>query len=239
LRSDRGILNLKSFQAIYERAAERKGGEAALEALVAEHRSKSPGELAAIPDDRWLAQMTKCVFQAGFAWKVVDAKWPGFETAFHAFAPPINAAMSEDEFDTHLKNTAIVRNAQKVLAVRDNARFLTELASEHGSVGAFFGAWPDDDFVGLLDLLKQRAARLSGETAMRYLRWMGKPSFITSRDVAAALIDAGVVAKPPSGKRDYAAVQSAFNAWSTESGRDLTALSRVLALSVGPEGFHR
>ena len=33
---------------------------------------------------------------------------------------------------------------------------------------------------------------------------------------------------------DFAAVQAAFNAWSAESGRDLNALSRVLALSTGP-----
>ncbi len=225
------------FQAIYDRAAKRKGGVAPLEALIAQHASKTPAELAATPDDRWLAQMTRCVFQAGFSWKVIDAKWAGFETAFHGFAPPINAAMSDEEFDAHLKNAAIVRNAQKILSVRDNARFLVDLAAGHGSAAAFFADWPDADFVGLLEVMKTRASRLSGETAMRLFRWMGKPAFITSRDVTAALIDAGVVAKPPAGKRDLAAVQAAFNAWSAETGRDLTALSRVLALSIGPEGF--
>jgi len=228
---------MTSFQTIYERAAARKGGEAALEALIAEHAPKSAAELAATADDRWLAQMTRCVFQAGFAWKVIEAKWTGFETAFHGFSPPINAAMSDEEFDGHLKNAAIVRNAQKILSVRANAQFLVDLAAEHGSAAAFFAAWPDSDFVGLLEVMKQRASRLSGETAMRFFRWMGKPSFITSRDVTAALIDAGVVDKPPTGKRDLAAVQGAFNTWSKETGRDLTSLSRVLALSTGPEGF--
>jgi len=226
-----------SFQTIYDRAAARKGGAAALEALTAEHVSKTPADLVATPDDRWLAQMTRCVFQAGFSWKVIDTKWPGFEAAFHGFAPSINAAMSDEELDAHLKNAAIVRNAQKIVSVRNNARFLVDLAAEHGSASAFFAAWPDADFVGLLEVMKQRAARLSGETAMRLFRWMGKPAFITSRDVTAALIDAGVVDKPPSGKRDLAAVQGAFNAWAAESGRDLTALSRVLALSIGPEGM--
>jgi 3-methyladenine DNA glycosylase Tag len=225
------------FQTIYDRAAARKGGAAALEALIAEHTSKAPSELAATPDDRWLAQMTRCVFQAGFSWKVIDAKWAGFEAAFHGFAPLLNAAMSDEEFDAHLKDTAIVRNAQKILSVRDNARFLVDLAAEHGSAAAFFAAWPDMDFVGLLDVMKARAARLSGETAMRLFRWMGKPAFITSRDVTSALIDAEVIARPPTGKRDLASVQAAFNAWSAETGRDLTELSRVLALSIGPEGF--
>ena len=43
------------------------------------------GTLAAIPDDRWLSCLAKCVFQAGFNWKVVDSMWPGFETVFDGF----------------------------------------------------------------------------------------------------------------------------------------------------------
>jgi len=230
---------MRSFAEIHAEAAARKGGEAALEILIGEHRSKTPAELAAIPDDRWLAQMAKCVFQAGFSWKVIDNKWPGFEAAFHGFAPALNAAISDEEFDAHLKDTGIVRNARKILAVRDNAAFLVDLAHEHGGAAAFFAAWPDDDFIGLLEVMKKRAARLSGETAMRLFRHMGKPSFITTRDVTAALIAAGVVDRPPSGRKDLQAVQAAFNAWSRESGRDLTAMSRVLALSTGPEGWGR
>ena len=227
---------MRSFADIYAQAAERKGGEAALEALIDEYPAKSPAELAAIGDDRWLAQMSKSVFQAGFSWKVIENKWPGFERAFHGFSPPINTAMSDEEFDAHLKDTSIIRNARKIRSVRDNAAFLCDLAAEHGSAAAFFAAWPDTDFVGLLEVMKKRAARLSGETAMRLFRHMGKASFITSRDVTAALIDAGVIDKPPTGRKDLQAVQDAFNAWSRETGRDLTAMSRVLAMSTGPEG---
>jgi len=228
---------MRDFADIYAQAAARKGGETALEALIAEHQSKTQAELAAIPDDRWLAQMSRCVFQAGFNWTVIANKWPGFETAFHAFDPRLNAAMSDEDLDGHLKNAGIVRNAQKILSVRDNARFLLDLAAEHGSAAAFFAAWPDDDFAGLLEVMKQRASRLSGETAARLFRFMGKPSFITTRDVTAALIGAGVVSGPPKGKKDLAAVQAAFNAWGQQSGRDLTAMSRVLAMSAGPEGY--
>jgi 3-methyladenine DNA glycosylase Tag len=221
---------------IYAQAAARKGGEAALEALLAQHKSKSAAELAAIPDDRWLSQMSRSVFRAGFNWTVIDNKWPGFEAAFHGFDLRLNAAMSDEDLDGHLKDAGIVRHAQKILSVRDNARFLLDLAAEHGSAAAFFAAWPDDDFVGLLGVMKQRASRLSGETAARCFRDMGKPSFITTRDVTAALIAAGVVSGPPKGKKDLAAVQNAFDAWADESGRDLTAISRVLAMSIGPDG---
>jgi len=222
---------MRAFADIYADAAARKGGEAALEALIGEHKTLGPAELAAVPDDRWLSQMSKCVFQAGFNWSVIENKWPGFEARFHGFDPRLNAAMSDEDLDAHLKDTGIVRNAQKILSVRDNARFLVDLAGEHGSAAAFFAAWPDADFAGLLELMKQRASRLSGETAARMFRAMGKPSFIASRDVTAALIKAGVVSGPPKGKKDLAAVQAAFNAWSAQSGRNLTEISRVLAMS--------
>jgi 3-methyladenine DNA glycosylase Tag len=225
---------MQSFDEIYARAAERRGGVAALETALAEYPAKMPQELAAIPDDRWLAEMTRGVFRAGFNWRVIENKWIGFEAAFHGFDPPLNAAMSEEEFDAHLKDTGIIRNAQKVASVRANAQLLVDLAREHGSAAKFFADWPDSDFIGLLDLMKKRAARCHGETAMRFFRTMGKPSFITTRDVAAALIEAGVIEKPPSSRKDFQAVQDAFNAWSEGTGRNLTALSRVLAMSTGP-----
>ena len=225
---------MKSFDEIYQRAAARKGGAAALEAMIGEYPPKSRDELAAIPDHRWLAEMTRGVFRAGFNWRVIDNKWPGFEAAFHGFDPKLNAAMSEEEFDAHLKDTRIIRNAQKVASVRANGQFLVDLARDHGSAATFFADWPDDDFVGLLEVMKKRAARLSGETAMRLFRGMGKPAFITTRDVAAALVEAGVLAAPPKNRKDLQAVQDAFNAWRRATGRDFNALSRVLALSTGP-----
>jgi 3-methyladenine DNA glycosylase Tag len=165
---------------------------------------------------------------------VIEAKWPGFEAAFWGFDPNRCAMMSDEDLDGLLRDTRIVRNGQKISSVPLNARFLLDLAREHGSAGRFFADWPDEDFVGLLEVLKARASRLGGESAMRFLRMMGKPAFITSRDVAQALIEAGVLDKPPSGKRDLQKVQDAFNTWARESGRDLTSLSRALALSTGP-----
>ena len=225
---------MQTFDEIFDRAAARKGGAAALEALIAEYPPKSHAELVATPDDRWLAEMTRSVFQAGFNWSVIDNKWPGFEAAFHGFDTRLNAAMSEEEFDAHLKDAAIVRNGQKIASVRHNAQFLVDLATEHGSASTFFADWPDTDLVGLLDVMKKRAARCAGETAMRLLRRMGKPAFITTRDVGAALVEAGVLAAPPKNRKDLQMVQDAFNAWSAATGRDFNALSRTLALSIGP-----
>ena len=224
---------MTSFKAIWAIAAGRMGGDAALEAHLAGYRSKSPAEIAATPDDRLLAQMAKQAFQAGFSWKVIEQKWPGFEAAFDGFNVNACAFPTEEKFDALLKDARIVRNARKIMSVQANAQFLLDLAKEKGTAARFFADWPEADYAGLLDILKARTTGLGCESAMRFVRSLGKPAFITSRDVTAALIREGVLDKPPSGKKDLQKVQDAFSAWSKESGRDLTAISRVLAMSVG------
>lgn len=224
---------MKSFDEIWAIAAARLGGDAALEAHLAEHRSRTPAEIAATPDDRILASMARHAFQAGLSWKVIESKWPGFEAAFDGFDLNACAYPSEETFDALLKDVRIVRHARKILSVQANARFLLDLAKQTGSAARFFADWPDTDLVGLLDLLKTRTTGIGGETSMRFVRSLGKPGFITTRDVTAALIRDGALEKVPSGKKDFARVQEAFNIWSKQSGRDLTAISRVLAMSVG------
>jgi 3-methyladenine DNA glycosylase Tag len=230
---------MRSFAKIFAVAAERKGGAAALEQILATTASRAPAEIAAVPDNRILAEMTRRIFYAGFSSKVVDDKWPAFEIAFDGFDPNACAFMSEAKFDALMRDRGIVRNGAKIRSVQVNARFVLDLKAEHGSAGRFFAEWPDNDYVGLLDILKKRAGHLGGDAAGRFLRSIGKPAFITTPDVVAALIREGVIDRPPGGKRDLAAIQAAFNLWSGESGRDLTAISRVLAMSIGPDGHSR
>ncbi len=221
---------MNSFETIWTRAATRKGGNAALEALMPAVRT--PDELREISDDRWLAEMTRRIFQAGFNWSVIEKKWLGFEAAFKGFDPRLCAMLSDDDIDRLLKDKDIVRNAAKILSVRENAVFLSDLAHEHGSAAAFFAGWPVDDFAGLLDVLKKRGSRLSGTTGQYFLRFMGKDSFVLSRDVAAALIAEGIVDRAPSSAKALRAVQAAFNEWAAESGRPLAHISRTLACSI-------
>ena len=218
-----------SFTPIYDTACKRKGGPQAVEALLA--RPKSPKSLAAIPDDRWLADMTRSVFQAGFSWKVIERKWDGFEAAFEEFNPTRWAFMSDEDLDGLLRDTRIVRNAAKIISVRDNAIFLEDLAEKYGSAGAFFAASPPEDYANLLLLLKKQASRLGGTSGQYFLRRAGVDGYILSRDVIAALVAAGIVDKAPSSQKAMAVVQNAFNIWMTETGRSLTELSRILALS--------
>ncbi len=45
----------------------------------------------------------------------------------------------------------------------------------------------------------------------------GESSFVPTPDVVKAMICEGVLTGAPSGKRDFAAMQTAFNAWSEQS----------------------
>jgi len=221
---------IPSFDVVMQDALVRKGGLDALEADMPTPKSKQ--SLSRIKDDRWLSQMTKCVFQAGFSWKVIEAKWDGFEEAFEGFAPARWAAASPDDHERLLQDTRIVRNGQKIQTVPHNARYILDVAAEHGSYGKYISAWPTDDIIGLFADLKKRGSRLGGTSAQYFLRWMGKDTFIFSRSVNAALVKYGVVDKAPTGKGAQKKVQEAFNSWADETGRPLCALSRILAYSV-------
>ena len=74
---------MDGFDTVFERAAARHGGEKAVEERL--YTVKTSRQLKSIKDDRWLAEIAKRIFQAGFVWKIIEAKWPGFEEAFHGF----------------------------------------------------------------------------------------------------------------------------------------------------------
>lgn len=221
---------LTPFADIRARAAARKGGEAALAALLP--AIKSADDLAAIPDDRWLSMLSRCVFQAGFSWAVVEKKWPGTEAAFWGFSPARCRAMSDEEFDALLRDGRIIRNGAKVRAVQNNAAFLMDLAAEHGSAAAVFARWPADDYVGLLDLLKARGDRLGGGAGMMAMRFMGRDGWVTSPDMVKALTREGVIDGAPETKKARKAIQAAFSQWAAETGTPFAHISRILAMSV-------
>jgi 3-methyladenine DNA glycosylase Tag len=221
---------LPSFESAYQRAIARKGGTAALEALLPEPRSRAA--LARIGDDRYLSGMAKNIFRAGFVWKIVDNKWPSFESAFRAFDVMSVAGMDEQDIDELARDPGVIRNRTKLAAVRDNARFVLEVADQCGSFGRYLGNWPQDDLIGLWADLHRRGSRLGGFTRAVFLREMGVDTFFLTGDVIRALVGAGVVAKKPTSQRDLRATQAAFNAWHAETGRPLCQLSRILAYSV-------
>ena len=110
---------MQSFATIYQRALSRKGEEGLLTNMPG--KPLSTNKLAAIPTDRYLAEMTKCVFKAGFVWRVIDRKWHGFEEAFWGFNINRCAYMSFEDMERLRKDERIIRNPPKIKSVQANA----------------------------------------------------------------------------------------------------------------------
>ncbi len=120
-------------------------------------------------DDQFFEVLTKVVFYTGFSRKVVESRWPAFQTAFSSFR--IDEVLSYDavmveqllQHDSH-----IVRNARKVHATIKNAGVCRELSQLHGSMADYCARLVDigeDQGVKLL----QESFYLIGESAARSL----------------------------------------------------------------------
>jgi 3-methyladenine DNA glycosylase Tag len=211
-------------------SARRRHGEAALAARLP--KPKSAKELRAVKDDRYLSLMSQRIFRAGLKHSLVDAKWPDFETAFHGFDLRRVCAMSDEATEALLKNERLIRHWGKLKSVRTNAAAMLEVAKENGSFGAFLADWPEGDIVGLWEALGKRFTQLGGNSGPMFLRMAGKDTFILTPAVVKALGHWGAFTGEPKTKKDRAAVQAVFNAWSEETRRPLAELSMIAALSV-------
>ncbi len=223
---------MTAFEPIYQLAIKRKGGKAKLNTLMP--TIKTSQQLKSISDDRYLSAMTRCINNAGFNWTVISNKWPQFEEAFFGFDPSILCRLSDEQWEAYTKDKRVVRNWQKIKAVKENVYLINDIASQHGSFANFIAGWPDSDYVGLLQYLKKHGSRLGGNSGGYFLRQMGKDSFLLSNDVISALQNAGVdITDKPSSQRDMKKIQQVFNQWKSETGLSLAQLSRICGYSIG------
>ncbi|GAA3537388.1 DNA-3-methyladenine glycosylase I [Zobellella aerophila] len=228
---------MEHFEHIYLRACARKGGEASLKALLATPLHTA-AELAAIPDDRWLSSFTMSIFQSGFVWEVIRNKWPDFERAFFGFEPEKMLLLDAGHMERLNNDSRIVRHARKIAAVPANARMVLELGKPFGGFGAFVASWPQDDRVGLWQVLKAHGRLLGGNIVAYSLRRLGVDTFIFTPDVSAYLRQHGVVSAGLGSKTGMAQAQDAFIRWRRESGLSFSEISKTIAFSVGDNRLH-
>ncbi|MEM7709534.1 MAG: DNA-3-methyladenine glycosylase I [Pseudomonadota bacterium] len=168
-------------------SAERKGRVEVM--LAGLEPTKGPADLAAIPANRWLAGMSRAIFQAGFNWTAVDRMWSGMETAFQGFDPGWCAHIEEARLDALLADCSIGRHGAKVRAMAENARFVNGM----DGLGTWVGSFGSDRFAELLVASKTDGSRLDGTTAQYFLRFQGVDGWTLSPDVSARLVAKGVV----------------------------------------------
>lgn len=221
---------MQDYKWLNEYCLNRFGSQKALEARLP--TAKSPAQLRKISADRYLSTMALRVFRAGLKHSLVDSKWPAFEEVFFGFDPEKIVLMGAERLERLMQDARIIRHFGKLKSVPRNAQMILDVAMEHGSFGDFIADWPVEDITGLWQYIAKHGNQMGGLSAPRFLRMIGKDTFIPSWDVVAALNAQEIVDKVPSSKRDQAAVQAAFNQWHAESGRPMCQLSAMLAFTV-------
>lgn len=221
---------MRDYKWLHEFCLNRFGSAKALEAMLPQPRSEA--ELRALSDDRYLSLISLRIFRAGLKHSLVDAKWPAFEQVFFGFDPEKVVLMGAERLENLMQDARLIRHLGKLKSVPRNAQFVLDVRREKGSLGALIADWPVTDIVGLWKYLAKHGNQLGGLSAPRFLRMVGKDTFIPTDDVVAALKAQDVIDKAPTSLKDLAAVQAAFNQWHAESGRPLCQLSVMLAHTV-------
>lgn len=221
---------MHDYKWLNEYCLNRFGSAKALEAHLP--TPKTAKQLEAISADRYLSTMALRVFRAGLKHSLVDSKWPAFEEVFYRFDPEKVVLMGADHLERLMQDARIIRHLGKLKSVPRNAQLILDIEQEHGSFGKFIAQWPVEDITGLWQYLAKHGNQMGGLSSPRFLRMVGKDTFIPTWDVVAALNAQKIVDKVPTSKRDQAIVQQVFNQWQSESGRPLCQLSAMLAFTV-------
>ena len=222
---------MRDYRWLEEYCLNRFGSRQALEARLPVARSAD--ELRAMADDRYLSMLALRVFRAGLKHSVVDARWPAFEEVFFGFDPDKVVLISAEHIERLMHDRRLIRHLAKLRSVPRNAQMALDLRQEFGSMGNLIADWPAQDIVGLWRLLAKRGNQLGGLSVPRFLRMVGRDTFVTTADVLAALVGMGVLDRPvATSQRDLATVQQAFNTLADQSGRTLGQLSAMLAFTV-------
>ncbi|MDV6317029.1 DNA-3-methyladenine glycosylase I [Idiomarina sp. HP20-50] len=180
-----------------------------------------------------LATITRCIFRAGFVWRIIEAKWPGFEEAFKGFVPLYWQQVPPEVLEALSKDPRIVRNQQKINTVPANARMIVEASEEYGSFSHFLAQWPSSQQAQLLIWFKKNGSRLGGTTPQYVLRELGWDGFILASDVVTALTNYNLLDASPTSQKGLKQAQAAFNHWHRQTGLPYSHLSRILSYSVG------
>ena len=218
------------FAEIEARAQDRVGSAAALAELMP--AVADAGLLERRDDAYYLSAMTRRIFQAGMRHAVINERWPVFEDWFWGFDPEKLMLLSEEQLEQAMQEPRLIRHWGKLRTIPVNAGQMRDVSRRHGGFGRYLANWPDSDITGLWQALARQFERMGGDSASRFLRLVGRDTFLLTNDVVAALKVYGVVDSKPTRKEDRWRVTDQFMAWKAESGRPMAQISRILSLTV-------
>ena len=108
---------------------------------MSEHKQpKPPKDLSG-----YLNAMARVMFQTGISWRVVEAKWPGIQEAFHGFDPVKTSKLKPRDIDRLMGDTRVIRNRKKLEAISSNAGRMLELDAEYKGFKKYLDSLGDFD----------------------------------------------------------------------------------------------
>jgi 3-methyladenine DNA glycosylase Tag len=126
-------------------------------------------------DAGYLEMMTAVVFMGGLSRQVVMGKWDGFLGAFEQFDVATVADFTDVDVERLSNDERIVRYKAKIRATVDNAQEMQQIATEHGSFGAWLRHMVSQEGVdSTAKELGRRFKYMSEQSSRRYLYAVGE-----------------------------------------------------------------
>ncbi len=112
-------------------------------------------------------------FQSGLSWLTILRKRPDFRRVFYDFDYLRVAEMGEADVLRLLDDASIVRHRRKIESTINNARKAIDLASEFGSLGAFFWQYEPDEHPTALVSESEESRQLAKDLKQRGFSFVG------------------------------------------------------------------
>lgn len=224
-----GWFVLNAFDQIYEVALRKFSSIEELE--LAMPTVLDADQLKAQSNAFYLSVMTRRIFQAGMTHSVINSKWNHFEKVFWGFDPNKLVLIDDSFMERAMQDKGLIRHWGKLQTIPVNALEMKDLTAEGISFGEMIADW--DQGITLLWLhISKRFKRMGGQSTPYFLRMVGKDTFVLTNDVVQKLLSLNVIDSKPTSKSDILKVSQFFNELKAYSGRPLSHISKLMALSL-------
>lgn len=111
----------------------------------APHESGVPRQITPVSPNDYFEVLTRAVFNAGLAWRVVQSHWEALSDAFADFDPHVVAGYDEHDVDHLAADERLIQSHVKLAAVPVNARTFLDLADRHDGFDRWLDTFDDHD----------------------------------------------------------------------------------------------
>lgn len=109
------------------------------------HESGVPRQITPVSPNDYFEVLTRAVFNAGLAWRVVQSHWEALSDAFADFDPHVVAGYDEHDVDHLAADERLIQSHVKLAAVPVNARTFLDLADRHDGFDRWLDTFDDHD----------------------------------------------------------------------------------------------